>query len=135
MKRQCNTNAKILISCCLLNKWPPLGSGGFPGGSDHKESACNTGNLCLEDPLEKGIATHSSILAGEFHEQKLLVGYSPQGRKEWDMTKRLTLWLSEILSACWQACQSWITKTSGFVAVRHRTEVPISSKKMFQKLE
>ena len=39
------------------------GSGGFPGGSDHKESACNTGDMCLEGPLEKGIATHSSILA------------------------------------------------------------------------
>ena len=75
------------------------------------------------------------FLPGEFHEQKRLVGYSPQGRKDWDMTKRLTLWLSEILSACWQACQSWITKTSGFVAVRHHTEVTISSKKMFQKLE
>ena len=40
---------------------------GFPGGSDGKESACNTGDLglilCWEDPLEKGMATHSSILA------------------------------------------------------------------------
>ena len=33
---------------------------GFPGGSDGKESACNAGE---EDPLEKGIAAHSSILA------------------------------------------------------------------------
>ena len=40
---------------------------GFPGGSDCKESACNVGDLGLipgwEDPLEKGKATHSSILA------------------------------------------------------------------------
>ena len=40
---------------------------GSPGGSDNKESACNAGDpgwtLCLEDPLEKGMATHSSILA------------------------------------------------------------------------
>ena len=35
---------------------------GFPGGSDSKESACNAGDLGLEDPLEKGMATHSSIL-------------------------------------------------------------------------
>ena len=39
---------------------------GFPGGSDGKESACSTGDLGLipgwEDPLEKGMATHSSIL-------------------------------------------------------------------------
>ena len=39
---------------------------GFPGGSDGKESACNAGDrvrsLNWEDPLEKGLATHSSIL-------------------------------------------------------------------------
>ena len=37
-----------------------------PGGSDGKEFACNAGDLDLihgcEDPLEKGIETHSSIL-------------------------------------------------------------------------
>ena len=31
---------------------------GFLGGSDGKESACHA-----EDPLEKGMTTHSSILA------------------------------------------------------------------------
>ena len=40
---------------------------GSPGGSDSKKSACNAGNwvwsLGQEDPLEKVIATHSSILA------------------------------------------------------------------------
>ena len=40
---------------------------GFPGGSEGKESACKVGDLDLipgwEDPLEKGIATHSSTLA------------------------------------------------------------------------
>ena len=40
---------------------------GFPGGSDGKESACNSGDPGLipvwEDLLEKGTATHSSILA------------------------------------------------------------------------
>jgi len=39
-----------------------------------------------EDPLEKGMATHSSILAGEFHGQRSLVGYSSWGRKELDST-------------------------------------------------
>ena len=36
-----------------------------PCGSAGKESACNVGDLVLgwEDPLEKGKATHSSILA------------------------------------------------------------------------
>ena len=40
---------------------------GFPGGSDSKESACNAGDMVWsmdwEDPLEKEMATHSSILA------------------------------------------------------------------------
>ena len=35
----------------------------FPCGSAGKESACNAGDLGWEDPLEKGKATHSSILA------------------------------------------------------------------------
>ena len=33
-------------------------------------------SLDREDPLEEGMATHSSILAGEFHGQRSLVGYS-----------------------------------------------------------
>ena len=38
----------------------------FPGGSDGKESAETlVGTLGREDPLEKGIATQSSILAWE----------------------------------------------------------------------
>ena len=32
-------------------------------------------SLDQEDPLEEGTATHSSILAGEFHGQRSLVGY------------------------------------------------------------
>ena len=40
---------------------------GFPGDSDGKESACNKGDLGLIPgsgrSLEKGMATHSSILA------------------------------------------------------------------------
>ena len=45
--------------------------------------------LGWEDPLEKEIATHSSTLPGKSHEQRSLVGYSPQGHKESDMTERL----------------------------------------------
>ena len=55
-----------------------------------KESACNVGDLGsipgLEDPLEKGMATHSSILAWRIHGL-----YSPQGCKESDMTEQLSL--------------------------------------------
>ena len=38
--------------------------------------------LGWEDPLEKEMATHSSIIAGRSHGQRNLVGYSPWGFKE-----------------------------------------------------
>ena len=46
-------------------------------------------------PLQKGTATHSSIIAGEFHGQRNLVGYSPLGHKEWD-TEQLPLMEQEL---------------------------------------
>ena len=44
---------------------------------------------CLhqEDPLEKGMETTPVFLPGEFHGQRSLVGYSPGGLKESDMTE------------------------------------------------
>ena len=40
-------------------------TGGFPGGSHGKESACHAAGLGsipgLEDPLEKGLTTHSCL--------------------------------------------------------------------------
>jgi len=38
------------------------------------------------DLLEKGMVTHSSILAREFHRQRSLVGYSSVGCKELDLS-------------------------------------------------
>ena len=71
---------------------------GFPGGSGIKQSTCNAGDLNpipgLGRLLEKGKATHSSVLACpcieciEFHDPIL---YSPWGRKESDATERLSL--------------------------------------------
>ena len=52
---QSRTRLKRLSSSILTQ--------GFSGGSDGKESACNTGDLGWDDPLEKGIATQYSILA------------------------------------------------------------------------
>ena len=43
--------------------------------------------LCWEDPLEEGIATHCSALAWRITQTEKLMGYSPQGRKELDMTE------------------------------------------------
>ena len=45
-------------------------------------------SLGLEDLLEKEMATHSSILAWKIPWMEGLVGYSPWGRKESDMTER-----------------------------------------------
>ena len=36
------------------------------------------------------MATHCSVLAWESHGQRSLVGYSPQGCKEWDTTEQLS---------------------------------------------
>ena len=48
-------------------------------------------SLSWEYPLEKETATHSSILAWEFHGERSLVGYSRWGCKESDTTEQLTL--------------------------------------------
>ena len=74
--------------------------------------------LGREDPLEKEMATHSSILAwripwreepgrkwqptpvfllGESHGGRILVGYSPWGHKESDTTERLHFYVEELL--------------------------------------
>ena len=44
-------------------------------------------SLCLEDPLEEGMATTPLSLLGESHGQRSLLGYSPLGCKELDMTE------------------------------------------------
>ena len=46
--------------------------------------------LGWEDLLEKEMATLSSILAWETHEQRSLADYSPWGHKEVDTTEELT---------------------------------------------
>ena len=67
---------------------------GFPGGSVVKNLPAMqetwVQSLGQEDPLEKGMAPHFSILPGEFHGQGSLAGYSPWGHEELDTTKRLT---------------------------------------------
>ena len=49
-------------------------------------------SLGQENPLEKGMAAHSSILAQRIHGQRSLVDYNPRqwGCKESDRTERLT---------------------------------------------
>ena len=45
-------------------------------------------SLGWEDPLEEGVATHSSVLAWRIAWTK--VGYSPRGHKESDLTEQLS---------------------------------------------
>ena len=47
-------------------------------------------SLGQEDPLEEGMATHCSILAGRIPWTEEPAGYSPQSHKESDMTERLS---------------------------------------------
>ena len=44
-------------------------------------------SMGLKDPLEKGMATHSSILAWRIPRQRSLVSYSPKVLKESDTTE------------------------------------------------
>ena len=60
----------------------------FHDGSEVKASAPNAGGpgsqvqpLGREDPLEKEMATHSSVSACKSRAQRSLAGYSPWGRK------------------------------------------------------
>ena len=59
--------------------------GDFPGGSDGKESICNVGDLGLipglENPLEVGIETHSSILAWRISMDRGACGLQPMASK------------------------------------------------------
>ena len=93
--------------------------------------------LCWEDLLEKGKATHSSILAW-----RIPWTYSPQGRKESDMTEWLSLSLSKEpgmlqsigshgVSKTWIQLRDW-TKTIEKDLVRSHQSVcntPILSRK------
>ena len=91
-----------------MEKWEPLytvggnviwhshcGKGGFPGGSDGKESACNAGDLGLITGLGTspggghGNPLQYSCLENP-HGQRSLAGCSPWDHKESDTTERLS---------------------------------------------
>ena len=66
---------------------------GFPGGMEGKESACNVGDLGSVPGLgrspgeENGNPLNSHSCLGESYGQRSLVGYSPWGNRESDMTE------------------------------------------------
>ena len=57
----------------------------FPGGSVVKNLSVNAGDVGsvpgLEDPLEKGMDTYSSIAAWRINGQRSLTDYSPCGHR------------------------------------------------------
>ena len=73
------------------------GTIGLPGGSDSKESACNTGD---PDPIpgwrrSAGERNGNPVLPvflsrNSCGQRRSLVGYNPWGHKESDMTEQLT---------------------------------------------
>ena len=77
-RTQNSSNQIANMFCCILD---------FLGGSDGKESACNAGDLGLipgqEDPLEEGMAIHSSILACLPLMEKSIWRHHP--RLEWQL--------------------------------------------------
>ena len=77
--------------------WPHL-SVAFPDGSDGKEPACNAGfdPRVQKIPWRREWLPTPVFLPGEFHGQRSLVGYSPQGHKKSDTTELLTLSASSI---------------------------------------
>ena len=70
-----------------------MSSLGFPGGSDAKESAYNAGLLGLIPGLGRflGEGNGNPLQHSCLKNSTDLVGYSPWGQKELDMTKRLSL--------------------------------------------
>ena len=97
-----NPNLWVVLSHCSKGKEFSLYSNkflaetpyniktGFPAQTVKNPSAMrNTWvqSLDWEDPLEKGMAAHSSSCLENCHGQGSLVGYSPWGRKESDTTE------------------------------------------------
>ena len=78
----------------IIVKYVPLRTfGGFPGGSDGKASAYIVGDLGSIPGLGRspgeGWQPTPVLLPGKFHGLRSLVGYSPWGHKELDMTEWL----------------------------------------------
>ena len=71
-------------------------NGGFPGGSDDKESTCYAGDLGSIPgsggfPGKREWQLTPGFFPREFHGHRSLAGCSPQGRKESDRAEQLTL--------------------------------------------
>ena len=84
------------MDLCTKSLRHTLGSQGFPVSQRAKNLPAMQETqiqfLGQEDTLEKGMATHFSILPGEFHEQRSLAAV--HGTTESDTTEQLKLLVS-----------------------------------------
>ena len=88
----------------------------FPDGSDGKASTYNAGDLGSipgfgRSPGERNGNPTPLLLPGKSHAQRSLVGYSPWGLKESDMTERLHFYILEAIGKeqiSLKACSLWI---------------------------
>ena len=76
---------------------------GFPCDSVGKESACSVGDsvqsLCQEDPLEKEMATHSSILAWRIPWTEEAGGLQSMGKDTKVSVTKFVLFISSCLKS------------------------------------
>ena len=76
------------VSEITLNKLSfPNGSGGKEPTYTQETQEARVRSLSREDPLEEEMAATPVFLPGHSHGQRVLVGYSPPGRKESDRTE------------------------------------------------
>ena len=98
VSRSWNVSALTIPTVLTPNIW----AGGFPRWLSSKEYACQCRrhrryefvSWVGKSPWRREWQPTPVFLPGEFHGQRSLAGYSPWGRKEWDMTEWLTLSLS-----------------------------------------
>ena len=109
------------------HKGRPYMALGFPGDSDSKESACNTGDwirsLGWEDPPEKGMATYSSVLAWKipWTEEPQSIGSQRDGHDQ--ATNTFTFTLYDILDFSF-SCRKFPFQRGTFALWPHQVNNP-----------
>ena len=79
-------------------------------------------SLGQEDPLEKEMTTHYSILPGESHRQQSLGGYCPRDPEELDTTEQLTCTCSFYFHNTPKVLQTLIVLSSHFTYVKIKAQ-------------
>ena len=97
----------------MIQPNPGILGGGFPGGSDSKESACKAGDPGSVPGLGRspggGNGNSPVFLPGKFCEQGSLEGYCLWGFKELDIT--------EHIHKVWETCE-WRTKRFDVTSIK-----------------